>query len=286
MKLATHWVKKENSSEVQCLLCPHGCVIPNGGQGRCRVRKNVAGELYLLNYGLVTGMALDPIEKKPLKRFFPGKQVFSLGTFGCNLSCSFCQNWQIAHQKEVLTHSLAPDEAVAKAKELLPLGNVGIAYTYSEPLMWFEYVLETAKLVKEAGLKNILVTNGYLNPKPLKELLPFIDAVNLDIKAFTQEFYHKLCQGSLEPVLHSAKLFSTNCHLEITTLLIPEQNDDLEEIANLAQWIAKLDRQIPLHLTRYFPNYKLQTSATARETMQKAKKVAERYLEYVYLGNI
>lgn len=286
MKLATHWVKKENSSEVRCLLCPHGCVISEGKQGRCRVRKNVAGKLYLLNYGLVTSLALDPIEKKPLKRFFPGKQVFSLGTFGCNFACSFCQNWQIAHQKEVATHFLAPEEAVAKAKEFLPLGNVGIAYTYSEPLMWFEYVLETAKLAKEAGLKNVLVTNGYLNPQPLKELLPFLDAVNLDIKAFTQEFYEKLCQGRLAPVLHSAKLLASNCHLEVTTLLIPQQNDSPEEIAELAQWIAQLDRQIPLHLTRYFPNYKLQTSATARETMLRAKKVAEEYLDYVYLGNI
>ncbi|MDD2432982.1 MAG: AmmeMemoRadiSam system radical SAM enzyme [Clostridia bacterium] len=286
MKLATHWVKKENSSEVRCLLCPHGCVISEGKQGRCRVRKNVAGKLYLLNYGLVTSLALDPIEKKPLKRFFPGKQVFSLGTFGCNFACSFCQNWQIAHQKEVATHFLAPEEAVAKAKEFLPLGNEGIAYTYSEPLMWFEYVLETAKLAKEAGLKNVLVTNGYLNPQPLKELLPFLDAVNLDIKAFTQEFYEKLCQGRLAPVLHSAKLLASNCHLEVTTLLIPQQNDSPEEIAELAQWIAQLDRQIPLHLTRYFPNYKLQTSATARETMLRAKKVAEEYLDYVYLGNI
>ncbi|HHY06642.1 MAG TPA: AmmeMemoRadiSam system radical SAM enzyme [Clostridia bacterium] len=286
MKLATHWVKKENGSEVRCLLCPHGCVISEGKQGRCRVRKNVAGKLYLLNYGLVTSLALDPIEKKPLKRFFPGKQVFSLGTFGCNFACSFCQNWQIAHQKEVATHFLAPEEAVAKAKEFLPLGNVGIAYTYSEPLMWFEYVLETAKLAKEAGLKNVLVTNGYLNPQPLKELLPFLDAVNLDIKAFTQEFYEKLCQGRLAPVLHSAKLLASNCHLEVTTLLIPQQNDSPEEIAELAQWIAQLDRQIPLHLTRYFPNYKLQTSATARETMLRAKKVAEEYLDYVYLGNI
>lgn len=286
MKLATYWVKKENGSEVRCLLCPHGCVISEGKQGRCRVRKNVAGKLYLLNYGLVTSLALDPIEKKPLKRFFPGKQVFSLGTFGCNFACSFCQNWQIAHQKEVATHFLAPEEAVAKAKEFLPLGNVGIAYTYSEPLMWFEYVLETAKLAKEAGLKNVLVTNGYLNPQPLKELLPFLDAVNLDIKAFTQEFYEKLCQGRLAPVLHSAKLLASNCHLEVTTLLIPQQNDSPEEIAELAQWIAQLDRQIPLHLTRYFPNYKLQTSATARETMLRAKKVAEEYLDYVYLGNI
>lgn len=286
MKLATHWVKKENSLEVQCLLCPHGCIISEGQEGRCRVRKNIGGKLYLLNYGRVTAAALDPIEKKPLQRFLPGKQIFSLGTFGCNLACSFCQNWQIVQQEDVESRFLAPEKAVEKAKELLPWGNVGIAYTYSEPLMWFEYVLETAKLAKEAGLKNVLVTNGYLNPKPLKELLPFLDAVNLDIKAFTQEFYQKLCRGRLEPVLNSAQLFAANCHLEITTLLITGENDNLEEIAELAQWIAQLDQGIPLHLTRYFPNYKLQLPATSRETLQKAKEVAEKYLEYVYLGNI
>jgi pyruvate formate lyase activating enzyme len=152
--------------------------------------------------------------------------------------------------------------------------------------MWYEYVLDTAKLAREAGLRNILVTNGYLNPKPLKELLPFIDAVNLDIKAFTEGFYHELCQGRLDPVLSSAKLFADKCHLEITTLLISGQNDNLEEIAALAQWIAQLDRSIPLHLTRYFPNYKLQLPPTPYESMQKAKEVAEGFLDDVFLGNI
>ena len=287
-KPALFGVKKENSAEVQCLLCPHGCVIAKGQVGRCRVRKNIDGELSSLNYGLVTAAALDPIEKKPLHRFFPGKLVFSLGTFGCNLACSYCQNWQIAHQEQerVSATYLTPEEAIAKAKELIPLGNIGIAYTYSEPLMWYEYVLDTAKLAREAGLRNILVTNGYLNPKPLKELLPFIDAVNLDIKAFTEGFYHELCQGRLDPVLSSAKLFADKCHLEITTLLISGQNDNLEEIAALAQWIAQLDRSIPLHLTRYFPNYKLQLPPTPYESMQKAKEVAEGFLDDVFLGNI
>jgi len=288
LKPALYWVKKENSAEVQCLLCPHGCVIAEGQVGRCRVRKNLDGELFTLNYGLVTAMALDPIEKKPLRRFSQGQRVFSLGTFGCNFACSYCQNWQIAQQDQARLSSffLAPKEAVAKAQELIPLGNIGIAYTYSEPLMWFEYVLDTAKLAKEVGLKNILVTNGYINPQPLKELLPFVDAVNLDVKAFTEGFYHELCQGHLEPVLRSAKLFAENCHLEITTLLITGKNDKLEEVAALAQWIAKIDRTIPLHLTRYFPNYKLQLPPTSYESMQKAKEVAESFLEHVFLGNI
>ena len=288
MKSALYWAKKGNDAEVQCLLCPHGCVIAKGQVGRCQVRKNIDGELYSLNYGLVTAEALDPIEKKPLHRFFPGKRVLSLGTFGCNLACSYCQNWQIVHREQEMLAAtyLAPEDAVAKAKELMPLGNIGIAYTYSEPLMWFEYILDTAKLAQEAGLKNILVTNGYINLKPLKELLPYIDAVNLDIKAFTQDFYNELCEGSLEPVLRSAELFASSCHLEITTLLIPGKNDNLEEIAALAQWIAKIDRQIPLHLTRYFPNYKLQLPPTPYDSMLKAKKVAEVRLVDVLLGNI
>lgn len=284
---ALYWVKKGNSTKVHCLLCPHGCVISEGEVGKCRVRKNSKGVLYLLNYGQVTAAALDPIEKKPLKRFLSGKKILSLGTFGCNLACSYCQNWQIAHQdREKLSASfIAPEEAVVKAEELVPLGNIGIAYTYSEPLMWFEYVLETARLVKAAGMKNVLVTNGYINPKPLKELLPYLDAVNLDIKAFTQDFYHQLCQGHLRPVLSSAKLFAENCHLEITTLLITGHNDNLEEITKLVQWIAQLDRRIPLHFTRYFPNYKLQLPPTSLDSLQKAKELAEQYLEDVFLGN-
>lgn len=286
MKLAKYWIVKENSCQVQCLICPHGCVISEGQLGLCRVRKNIGGKLYLLNYGLVTAAALDPIEKKPLKRFFPGKRVLSLGSFGCNLTCAFCQNWQIAQNEEAATHYLSPEQAVEKAKEQVPNGNVGLAYTYSEPLMWFEYVLETAKLNREAGLKNILVTNGYINPRPLKELLPYLDGVNLDIKAFTGNFYQELCHGRLEPVLNSAKLFAENCHLEITTLLVTGKNDSPQEIAELARWIAQLDKKITLHLTRYFPHYKLQLPSTPVETMIRAREVAEKYLQYVYLGNI
>ena len=290
MKPAVNWVKAKNGKrkEAHCLTCPHGCIIPAGEVGKCRVRKNLDGELFLLNYGQVTVAALDPIAKKPLKRYLPGKKVFSLGTFGCNLACSFCQNWQLAQQEQakIAATYFSPENAVAKAKELLPLDNVGIAYTYSEPLMWFEYVYDTAKLARESGLKNILVTNGYINPQPLKELLPYLDAVNLDVKAFTPGFYQEMCQGQLEPVRNSAKLFAENCHLEITTLLITGYNDSPEEIRELAQWLARIDRKIPLHLTRYFPSYKLNVPPTAQKSMQRAKEVAEKYLDYVFLGNI
>lgn len=287
MHRAKYWVVKDKKSRmVQCLLCPHVCQIPAGERGLCRVRYNQEGELLLTNYGRVTAAALDPVEKKPLKEFMPGKMVFSLGTFGCNLACGFCQNWQIAQQEAPRSEYISPAEAVEKAKKLVLYGNVGIAYTYSEPLMWYEYVLTTARLVKEAGLINILVTNGYINPKPLKELVPYIDAVNLDIKAFTEEFYQDTCRGRLEPVLDSALIFAEHCHLEITTLLVTGLNDSIEEVRKLAQWIAGIDKKIPLHLTRYFPNYRFEKPSTPLVTMKRAKETAQEYLSNVYLGNV
>jgi pyruvate formate lyase activating enzyme len=284
---ARFWiVKDKEKNEVQCLLCPHVCRIAEGGTGLCRVRYNQKGELKVGNYGKVTAAALDPIEKKPLKKYLPGKMIFSLGTFGCSLSCGFCQNWRIAHGEDPPYVYMPPQEAVKRALQLLDCDNAGIAYTYSEPLMWYEYVFDTARLAREAGLKNVLVTNGYINPKPLKELLVYIDAVNLDVKSFGDEFYRDVCQGRLKPVLESAKLFAGRCHLEITTLLVPGLNDSPGEIRELARWIAGIDRDIPLHLTRYFPNYKFNLPATPLETMRLAKKEAEKFLTNVFLGNV
>lgn len=287
MRGAMYWIIIDKDiKEVQCLLCPHSCRIPQGEIGLCRVRKNEDGALVITNYGMVTGIALDPIEKKPLHRYAPGKNILSLGTFGCNLACGFCQNWHIAHGEAPPAKYLSPQEAVDKAKESVPYGNIGLAFTYSEPLMWYEYVLDTAILAKEAGLKNVLVTNGYINTKPLKELLPYIDAVNLDIKAYTNGFYNDVCKGKLQPVLESAKLFAEHCHLEITTLIIPTLNDSEEEIRDLASWIADLDPDITLHLSRYFPNYKMNLPPTPKETLYKIKDVASEHLSNVYLGNI
>ena len=248
MREASYWIKKDaGKKEVQCLLCPHVCVIPLDKTGLCRVRRNQEGTLVVTNYARVTAAALDPLEKKPLKRFMPGRTVFSLGTFGCNLACGFCQNWTIAHGEAPAYSVLSPQDAVSQARRYIPYGNIGIAYTYSEPLMWFEYVLDTAKLVKAAGLKNVLVTNGYINPRSLKELLPFIDAVNLDVKAFTDNFYRDRCKGQLNPVLNSARLFAPNCHLEITALLVTGLNDSAAEIGKMAEWIASIDKNITLH---------------------------------------
>lgn len=287
MRAAEYWITTDKDKNiVQCLLCPHVCVIPENGKGLCRVRQNRSGTLELLNYGKVTAIALDPIEKKPLKLFQPQTSILSLGTFGCNLACRFCQNWSIAQTDETATEYLAPGEAVELALKLAARGNIGIAYTYSEPLMWYEYVLDTAKLARDAGLENVLVTNGYLNPKPLKKLLPYIDAVNLDIKAYTEGFYHDMCRGSLAPVLRNARIIAGYCHLEITTLIIPGMNDSPEEIGNLASWIAQIDKDIPLHLSRYFPNYRLNIPPTPLSTLKAAGDKAKESLKHVFLGNV
>ncbi|MBC8015024.1 MAG: AmmeMemoRadiSam system radical SAM enzyme [Sporomusaceae bacterium] len=270
---------------VLCSLCPKGCTIAEGGTGFCRVRKNVGNKLYTENYAACSSYALDPIEKKPLYHFYPGSLILSLGTWGCNFSCSFCQNWQIA-QESPSTTELLPEEAVKAAQQYANKGNIGIAYTYSEPSVWYEYVLDTAKLAKQAGLKNVLVTNGFINTKPLEELLPYIDAMNIDVKAFNNEYYRKVCAGSLEHVKQTVEQAAKACHVEITTLLVPGLNDDQTEITGLAQWLSGVNPNIPLHFSRYFPNYKMKEPPTPESTMEMAYKIASQYLNYVYLGNM
>lgn len=284
-KLAMYFNKIEHS-KVKCFLCPHNCVIDPGKYGVCRARKNIDGELYSLNYGKVTSIALDPIEKKPLYHFKPGSKIMSVGTFGCNLKCSFCQNWTIAHQ-EADTYDVTPELLVSKAMELKSDGNIGIAYTYNEPSIWYEFVLETSKLAKEAGLSNVLVTNGFIGKEAMTELLPYIDAMNIDVKAYTEGFYKEICKGRLDSVKETIELVQGHCHLEITTLVIPTLNDALAEISEMCKWISSLSPKIPLHLSRYFPNYKLQhIPPTPKETLVKCRDGALKYLEKVYLGNV
>lgn len=286
MKEALYW-KVINDNRVECNLCPHNCKIGEGQLGICRARKNVKGKLYSLNYGLVTSIALDPIEKKPLYHFYPGSYILSVGTFGCNLKCSFCQNWTIAHDDKTWTTEITSNKLVEKAVELKPRGNIGIAYTYNEPTIWYEFVLETAKKAREVGLKNVLVTNGFITQKPLEEILPFIDAMNIDVKAFTNEFYNQICKGTLDDVKRTVEISAKHCHIEVTTLIIPGLNDDLNEINELASWLAYINNEIPLHLSRYFPNYQMQDiPITPRETLEKAKQEALKHLKYVYLGNV
>lgn len=280
------YYEKMNNGKVHCRLCPHGCILSSGGLGACRARKNIDGRLHSLNYALVTSVSLDPIEKKPLYHFHPGRPILSVGTFGCNFRCGFCQNWTIA-QKEAQAMELNPSELADLAEKYVEMGNIGVAYTYNEPSIWYEYVYEAAKLVRGKGLANVLVTNGFICNEPFEQLLPFIDAMNIDVKAFTEEFYKKQCKGSLEDVVRTVERAASSCHVEITTLLIPGLNDSLEEISSISKWLSSINPEIVLHLTRFFPNYKMTgIPATPKDVMGKARSAALDNLKHVYLGNI
>ena len=241
------------------------------------------------NYGRLTSIALDPIEKKPLARFHPGSQVLSVGSYGCNLRCPFCQNASIAcaGPEDVPWREMTPTELADLAASLAPQGNIGVAFTYNEPLIGFEFVDNTAREVHERGLANVLVSNGYVNDAPLQELAPFIDAANIDLKGFTQTFYD-FVGGDLETVKHTIEVLAAApaCHLEVTTLVIPGLNDSDDEIAAATQWLASLDPSIPYHLTRFFPCHNLQDRpATPVRTVHHLADVARRYLRHVYTGN-
>lgn len=277
---------KGPDGRTDCKVCPRLCNIPPGKHGFCRVRENREGILYATNYGQCSSYAMDPVEKKPLYHFYPGSLILSLGTVGCNLRCGFCQNWQIAHESPPTSY-LAPERAVELARQQEERGYhcVGLAYTYSEPFMWYEYVYDIAGLARQAGLKNVLVTNGYVSEEPLRELLPYIDAMNIDVKAFTDDFYRSACAGRLDPVLRTVEIAHKQCHVEITTLLVTGLNDSPEEVTKLADWLAGLDPEIPLHFSRYFPNYKMDLPPTPLETMSRAREIARKKLRYVYIGN-
>lgn len=274
--------KKKNGQQVQCQLCPHNCVIKEGSVGICRARKNEQGDLYSLNYGEISSSGVDPVEKKPLYHFYPGSSIMSVGTWGCNFACPFCQNWRIS-QENPPVREMSPSQVVDVA---LKKNCRGIAYTYSEPLIWYEFVKDTAELAGEQGLKNILVTNGYINQEPLKELLPLIDAANVDLKSAGDRFYQDYCQGQRKPVLESIKLMYNRIHLEITTLVITDLNDNSREMEELFAWIAdELGPEVPLHLSRYYPAYKLDKQQTSLSMMKYLYSRAAEYLQYVYLGN-
>lgn len=283
LKEASYYQSLEDA-KVRCGLCPNQCLIGEGECGSCGVRENRGGKLYSLIYGETTSVALDPIEKKPLYHFYPGNYILSLGTKGCNFHCPFCQNSSISQDYAHPTEKITPQEAVDRAKEL---NSFGIAYTYNEPFIWYEFVFDTAKLAKEAGLKNILVTNGYVNSEPLEEILPFIDAMNIDIKSVEEEFYHKICKGKLAPVLSMAKRANEVCHIEVTNLIIPVLNDKEDNFIKLVDWIVEnLGREVPLHFSRYLPHYKMDIPPTPISTLKRAETIARKKLKYVYLGNV
>lgn len=287
---------RKTGEKIRCLACSHYCQIAEGMTGICGVRKNLQGKLKLLVYGRPAAVNLDPIEKKPLYHFLPGSTIFSLGTYGCNFRCSFCQNWDISQISkgyqnfeeliEKTCEEWSPEKIVDYClKNQIP----AIAYTYNEPTVFVEYCYETMKLAKKSGIKNVFVSNGYQSKETIEIITPYLDAINIDLKSFREEFYQRFCGAHLEPVLENIKRFyKKKVWIEITTLLIPQENDSEEEIKEIAQFIAKIDKNIPWHLSRFFPAYQMLNKiptdlATLKKAYQIGKKVG---LNYIYLGNI
>jgi pyruvate formate lyase activating enzyme len=285
---AMFWESLGNG-QVACQLCPNQCVLDEGEIGLCKARQNIEGKLYSLVYGRSVTQHVDPIEKKPFYHFLPGAKVYSFATTGCNLSCLYCQNWDIAQRfpDDVQSRSLLPEQAVEEAKSS---GSDMIAFTYNEPIVWYEYMLDTAMLAKKEGLKTVMVSNGYINPQPLEKLLPYLDAVKIDLKGFNNDYYMKYVGGKLEPVLNTLKIIKdSGVHLEIVTLLVTGKNDSRQEIEKQCDWIYEnLGSDIPVHFSRYHPTYKLSNLApTPEETVKKARQIClDRGLKYVYTGNI
>ena len=270
-----------------CTLCMHRCALSEGQYGRCRARKNEKGRIICANYGKLTALMLDPIEKKPLRYFFPGSRILSVGSFGCNLACPFCQNHEIsmASPSSAEYREISPEALTALALRCRDQGSIGLAFTYNEPLVGYEFVRDTARLAHSQGLKNVLVTNGSAHLSILEELLPYIDAMNIDLKGFSSAYYRRL-GGDLETVLAFIRRAAKDCHVELTTLIVPCENDSEEEMEPEAQWIASIDPKIPLHVTRFFPRYRMQDrEATDVGRILRLKAIAGRQLAYVCTGN-
>lgn len=273
--------------ETVCQVCMHHCKLKEGQWGLCRARKNEGGGIVCESYGQVSSLALDPIEKKPLNRFYPGSKILSVGSFGCNLRCPFCQNYEISMVKPDMSEDcyLSPGTLAAIAEEYREKGNIGVAFTYNEPLVGWEYVLDAARLVKERGMKNVLVTNGTAEVEILEKLLPYIDAMNIDLKGFREDYYRKL-SGSLSAVKRFTRRAAEECHVELTTLIVPEENDSAAEMEEEAAWIASVDKEIPLHVSRFFPRFQMDGGrATDVESVYRLAETARKHLRYVYTGN-
>jgi len=281
--------KKLKKEIVQCQLCPHFCTLKNGERGKCGVRENKKGKLFSLVYGKPCSLALDPIEKKPFYHFLPGQQALSIATVGCNLKCKHCQNWEIsqANPNETETREIKPEEIIKIAKEK----NIEIiSYTYSEPTIFYEYMLDIAKLAKKKGIKNTIVSNGFINPEPLRKLCKYIDGTNIDLKGINDEFYKEVCEARVSPVLKTLKILKQEkVWTEITNLLIPTLNDGEKDIRDLIDWIIKnLGKEVVLHFTAFYPTYKLSyLPSTPPGTLKKAREIAiKKGMKYVYTGNI
>lgn len=272
--------------KLACELCFHHCRLDERQTGFCRARGNRNGKIVSLNYGKLTALALDPIEKKPLRRFHSGSLILSVGSFGCNLHCPFCQNAGIAAVgPEAYAQDCSPEQLVQEALRLREQGNIGVAYTYNEPLVGYEYVRDCAELVHQAGMLNVLVTNGTIEEGPWKALLPLLDAVNIDLKGFSDTWYRRL-GGDLATVKRSIDLAAQHCHIEVTTLIVPGENDSEDEMRALSAWLASVSPEIPLHVSRFFPQHQMQDRPpTPVQTVYQLTEVAREQLRYVYTGN-
>jgi pyruvate formate lyase activating enzyme len=279
-----------------CDVCFRHCTIEENATGFCGGRTCLNGKIVAANYGKLTSIALDPIEKKPIKMFRPGAKVLSIGSYGCNLRCPFCQNSSISWSKEAFEYKnqaeyFSPQKIVKSALELHYRGNIGLAFTYNEPLIGYEFVRDSAKLAKEEGLENVLVTNGTATQKVLGEILPYIDAMNIDLKAFSASFYKNLLDGDFQMVKDFITTAVQSCHVELTTLIIPGENDSEQEMRELSSWVAGLEKQynkkIPLHITRFFPTFKLTNKEpTPVNTIFQLVEVAKEKLDFVFPGNV
>lgn len=276
------YYQKRDDNRVECSLCPHRCIIADGKSGVCRVRSNRGGTLFADSYGNAVSLALDPVEKKPLYHFHPGKNILSTGPNGCNFRCGFCQNSGIS-QESAAVIQLPPEELARIASRE---GSIGVAYTYTEPFIWFEYIRDAGKLIHDRGLFNVLVTNGFVNEDPLRELLPVVDALNVDIKSMRPEFYSQVCGGKLENVLRTVEIAAETCHVEVTNLIIPGYNDTEKDFTLLADWMHTVNPSMPLHFSRYYPRYRFTAPETPRETIFSAFNTAKEKLRYVYMGNV
>jgi len=280
---------KLDDGKVQCNLCPHHCIIASEKSGICRVRTNVKGSLQADMYGLLSAMQFDPVEKKPLYHFFPGNEILSVGSLGCNLRCACCQNYEISQTGKAgfpRLQQLAIEDVLQLA--LRNDNNLGVAYTYNEPFMWYEFMADIAGEIRAAGKKNVVVSNGYVNEKPLREILDVTDAFNIDIKSFDEKVYRKFAHADLKPVLSNLTVISqSGKHLEITLLIVPGVNDSITEFSSMVDWIGlNLGTNIPLHLSRYFPRYRMNEPATTFDKLREFASFASEKLNYVYIGNV
>ncbi len=283
IKKEAYFYEKLNNNKVRCTLCPNYCVLDDGQVGLCRARQNNKGVLYSLNYGRLTALNIDPIEKKPLFHFYPGANIISIGTWGCNLSGQWCQNWEISQVPQKGEY-LSVDDLFRLQKDNQDK-SIGIAFTYSEPTVFFEYIKDFLGILNDRSIKVILVTNGYINIDPLKEILPKIDAFNIDVKGFNTLKMKRFTNSSIEHIKRIVEFVYGKTHLELTTLIVPTVNDDEEEFERECEWIASISKDIPLHISRYYPNYKFNMPPTSLNTLKKIYDIAKHYLNFVYVGN-